>query len=249
MRQTKSREPFFLVEGVKLVREAFSAGRVPERVFYAKSFMKHAGRDAVFKLCRAKNVPLDEISERAFLSLSTLEHSEGVMAVIRKKKHETGEIKHAKESGIVVLHEIQDPGNAGTILRLSEASGMDAVFLGNSCASLYNPKTLRASMGAFFHVPCLYGDTRGFMEWLRGENYMIVLADVKGKQPVYETNLTGKCALVFGNESRGLPGEFFEGNYKTACIPMQGKLNSINVAWACAVFLYERMRQQKQLRV
>lgn len=242
--QSKSGEPLFIIESAKLVLESLSSPQFPERVFYARHFSSHLTKDEILKSCRVKNVPVEEISEKALLSVSALEHSDGILATLRKKTVDVSSIQQKKESCVVVLDNIQDPGNLGTILRLCEAFGVSGAFLGDACASLYNPKALRASMGAFFHTPCISGGTRAFLKWLHENAYKIILADVKGEKPLYETGFSGKCALVFGNESRGLPEEFFARADETACIPMHGKLNSINVAWACALFLYERMRQK-----
>ncbi len=245
-KQGKAGEPYFLVEGVKLVKEALSSDADVHRVFFTEHFLVQHEKTSrkIFDECKKKQISFEKLSDAAFGKVSTLEHSDGILAQVKKKKYGFSDVEKKKDGTIVVLEEIQDPGNVGTILRLCEAFNASAVLMGKGCASLYNPKVLRASMGALFHLHCISGDVQTFFKWLRENKFKIILADIQGKKAVYETTLTGRCALVFGNESRGFSRWFFENADESACIPQHGKLNSINVAWACAIFLYERMRQQ-----
>lgn len=247
-KQGKESQPYFLVESEKVVMEAVHARAEIFCVFYEPYFLKHHKKSRLLEMCRGKRIRCEEMTEPAFRKISSLEHSDGVLAQVKKKKVDFPDIEKNKNSCVIVLDEIQDPGNMGTILRLCDAFGASAVFLGKGCASVYNPKVIRASMGAFFHLPFLSGETQVFLQWLKQNAYSIIVSDARGGKPVHAVSFSGRCALVFGNESRGLPSWISAAADVTACIPQHGKLNSINVANACSIFLYERSRQRALLK-
>lgn len=242
-RQGKEDEKYFLAESIKIVKEALDSGADIRGIFFTQHFLSHQKESHLLKLCKEKNIPCEEISVPVFQGISMLEHSDGILAQAVKKKYDFSDVEKKKDSVIVVLEHIQDPGNVGTMLRLCDAFGASAVFLGKGCASLYNPKVIRASMGAFFHLPSVTGDAPTFLKWLRENKYKIILSDARGGKAIYETQFSGRCAFAFGNESKGLSSWFYNHADIIACIPQHGKLNSINVALACALFLYERQRQ------
>ncbi|MGH2690677.1 MAG: TrmH family RNA methyltransferase, partial [Actinomycetota bacterium] len=147
----------------------------------------------------------------------------------------------------VVLADVRDPGNVGTILRSAWAVGAGAVFLGAGTADPYNPKVVRSSAGALFRVPWARGVA---LPWVLGglgvRGFRRIAADPHGGAAYDEVDLTGRCALLFGNEAWGVPEEVVAGVDERATIPMQGQAESLNVGAAAAVFLFEAARQRRR---
>jgi TrmH family RNA methyltransferase len=152
----------------------------------------------------------------------------------------------AVNASCVLLDAIQDAGNLGSILRSAAAAGVSDVFLGQGCAQAWSPRVLRAAMGAHFalriHEHALLEDI------LRGYDGSSISTSLQGGKTIYELDLTGPVAWIFGNEGAGLSAEVERLARHTALIPMPGKAESLNVAAAAAVCLFEEVRQKARLR-
>jgi TrmH family RNA methyltransferase len=154
------------------------------------------------------------------------------------------------ESGsdlLVVVAEVRDPGNLGTILRTARAAGAGGVFLTKGTVDIYNPKVVRASAGALFHVPVA---REVAVPWVLTElgkrHFRRVAADPTATASYDEVDMRGPSALVFGNEAWGLPGEAEGAVDERASIPMRESAESLNVGVAAAVFLFEAVRQRRR---
>lgn len=147
---------------------------------------------------------------------------------------------------LVVLHEVRDPGNAGTVLRSSDAAGVSGIVFTASSVDVYNPKTVRSSAGSIFHLPIARDTpTLEVLARARTQGRRILAMDAKGADDLYATDLAGPLALVFGNEAHGLPQEVLEAVDGTVRIPHRGKAESLNLAAAATVCLFEWARQSR----
>ena len=141
----------------------------------------------------------------------------------------------------VLLEDVQDPGNLGSILRSTAAAGIRQVYLSAQCADLWSPKVLRAGMGAHFHLECFAGvDLGGFAAAFPGR---LIATHLAARQSVFDTDLTGHIGLIFGNEGAGLSRAVLDAVDCVVAIPMPGQTESLNIAAAAAVCLFERVRQ------
>ena len=148
------------------------------------------------------------------------------------------------EGCVSVLHEVRDPGNAGTILRSGDAAGTSGVVFTASSVDVYNPKTVRASAGSVFHLPVVRGVSTGdAIEHLRAQGRRILAMDARGSEPLYATDVSGPIAFVFGNEAHGLPQEVVSMADATVRVPHAGRAESLNLAAAATVCLFEGARQ------
>lgn len=146
---------------------------------------------------------------------------------------------------IVVLENLQDPGNLGTIIRTAEAAGASGILLSKGCADLYNPKVTRSTMGSIFRLPFVYtDDLKGALLQLKGQGIRMLAAHLKGSVDLYEESFVGPTALLIGNESRGLTDETAALADQAIRIPMSGKVESLNAAVAAAVCMFEAKRQR-----
>ncbi|SDS21540.1 RNA methyltransferase, TrmH family [Paenibacillaceae bacterium GAS479] len=146
---------------------------------------------------------------------------------------------------VVVLDGVRDPGNAGTIIRSADAAGADAVVLGKGCVDLYNPKTVRSTMGSLFHLPVLEGDLTELLPEARSKGMTIAGTSLQAARSCYECDFTGPLWLLLGNEADGLSQASLEQLDYGVIIPMKGRTESLNVAMAGTVVLYEALRQRE----
>lgn len=175
-------------------------------------------------------------SDALFDSLSPVEHPTGVLGLIDIPAH----TQHSHQF-CVLLESIQDPGNLGTMLRTAAAAGVDAIYLSKGCAEAWSPKALRAGMGAQFAL-ALHEHVD--LSLIATEFKTLIATSLDARQSLYEMNLSGPVAFLFGNEGAGLSPALLEAATHRIKIPMPGKVESLNVAAAAAVCLFECVRQR-----
>ena len=147
---------------------------------------------------------------------------------------------------ILVLDNLQDPGNLGTIFRTAEAAGVTGIILSRDCVDIYNPKVIRSTMGAVFRVPFLYAeDLQGTIGELKREGIKVYAAHLKGRKAYDQEDYREGCAFLIGNEGNGLRDEIAECADHYVIIPMLGRAESLNAAVAAAVLMFEVSRQRR----
>lgn len=147
---------------------------------------------------------------------------------------------------IAVLHEVRDPGNAGTVLRSADAAGAEGVVFTTSSVDAYNPKTVRSSAGSIYHLPISRGEgTAAVLQGFRDRGMRILAMDGHGEEDLYAADLSGPTAFVFGNEAYGLPADVLATADVTVRVPHQGKAESLNLAAAATVCLFEWGRRRR----
>ena len=180
------------------------------------------------------------LTDELYADLATVENPSGIMAVAAQPRSARG---LNQEIDTLALDGVQDPGNLGSILRSAAAAGFRQVLLSADCAQAWSPKTLRAGMGAHFlldiHESC---DLPGFLGGYRGQ---AILTALDAKHDLYSTNLKSPVAWVFGSEGQGVRPEVAESTPLSVRIPMPGATESLNVAAAAAVCLFETLRQRR----
>lgn len=228
----------FLVEGVKLVSEALACPELVETVFVAEDQCCPRAKDG----CDFTG-PTFEIAASLSKILSDTETPQGVWAVCRKTAVER---PLPPDAGfLLVLAGIQDPGNVGTMIRTAWAAGIDGVILTRGSADPYNPKTIRAAMGATLFLP-LY--TNASAEDLRGlkesGGYQVIAAALDEKASLFDTRFGGKIMIVLGSEGQGIPTDILALSDQSVTIPLRSGVDSLNAAVACGIILYEAYRQR-----
>jgi TrmH family RNA methyltransferase len=244
----------FLVEGVRAVEDALSAGRYPQIALYDPDALARTerGSDLVRALRRnARHIPaLHEATERAIAGASDTQHPQGVVAAFPFLHWELP----AQQSGALALicDNVQDPGNLGTIMRTAEAAGVSALLLTPLSVDLYNPKVVRAAMGAHFRLPTFPGvewsAIPALLESLRIPAERVHATEAGASMPYDRVDWTVPSALIVSNEAHGLSPEarrFAEGGGGFIGIPMEGGTESLNAAIAAAVVLFEAARQRR----
>ena len=217
----------FVTEGINLFREA-----PPERIV------------AVCATAKFTRENPELIGER-FAGISDTKNPQGILTVQRKPEFDLDEILMRESPLFLVLENIQDPGNAGTILRTAEAAGVHAVFLTQGAVDLYNPKTIRSTMGAIYRVPHFYvDDMDALLARFAEREVRTFAAHLRGTHAYTELDFRGGTAFFIGNESRGLTDALSDSLDVLMKIPMSGKVESLNAAMAAGILMYEARRQR-----
>lgn len=246
-RGLRDRAGKFLVEGASGIREAIMGGPGIEGLF-VESPPPPRIRE-VIDLAGRCGAPVLDVSPAVMRLISDATTPPGAIAIAPFVDVDSASLLEGPLSLTVVLAGVRDPGNVGTILRTAWAVGVDAVFLGEGTADVYNPKVVRATAGAIFSVPFARDVS---ILWLLDELGMRgvrrVAADPRAAAVYDEIEMSEPCSLVFGNEASGIPQELAPSVDERACIPMSGKAESLNVGIAAALFLFEAARQRRRLQ-
>ncbi len=227
-----------VIDGVHLVEAYLASGGTPQHVIVAEGA---GSRQEIAVLTRRLPVPPVMVADGLFASLTELKSPSGILAVIAIPAAQAA----IAPSFCVLLEDIQDPGNLGSILRSSAAAGVSDVWLSTGCADAWSPKALRAAMGAHFSLR-LHQPADLAQAALRSER--VIALTPNADRPIFELDLTGTVALVFGNEGTGLSAALREVSTELATIPMPGHTESLNVAAAAAICLFEHVRQAAAAR-
>ncbi|HZD17681.1 MAG TPA: TrmH family RNA methyltransferase [Actinomycetota bacterium] len=241
-RAFRERERRFLVEGAQAVSEALGHPRGLLGLFHTDP-----GHPLVARAADA-GVDVVHVGDQVMGKLTSTVTPQGMLGVAGFV--DVGLAEVPEESGcIALLHEVRDPGNAGTVLRSADAVGAGAVVFTSSSVDVYNPKTVRATAGSLFHLPLVRGvDTDAAIEHVRGRGMHVLAMDGGGEADLYEVDLTEPVAFVFGNEARGLPRELAGLADATVRVPLGGRAESLNLAAAASVCLFEWARRQREGR-
>ncbi len=239
-RALRDRAGEFLIEGPAAIAEALDAGVEIGEVFVTPD----ASDSEVVVKARAADIPVTEVTVQVLDALSDAVTPQGVVAIARMPAAALDELAGADL--VVVLAEVRDPGNAGTLVRSALAAGAGGVVFTERSVDPYGPKTVRASAGAVLRTKVIrdvsLGDTAGF---LREDGFRLVGADAAASVRADEADLSGRVALVLGNEAWGLPegaGDLLD---EAVGIGMPGPVESLNVAVAGSILLFECVRQRR----
>jgi RNA methyltransferase, TrmH family len=194
--------------------------------------------------CEAAGASVLTVGDNVLRLLTDTTSSQGVVAVAEMPRFEIAGLP-AAASLVLVLDQVRDPGNAGTLVRSAAASGADCVVFAEGSVDPFGPKTVRASAGAVFSIPVARGGpAHDAIEVLRNKGFQTVAADGRAPTPVFDTDMTGSTAIILGNEAWGF-GEGGASADRTASIPLAGGVESLNVGIAGSIFLFEAVRQRR----
>ena len=233
----------FLAEGRQAVREALKTeGLVDELIVLDPE--RHAD------LLVGVEIPVWQASEHQMRQLSDTVTPQGIIAVCRQLNYDLASLDDARL--VVICAQVRDPGNAGTVIRCADAFGADAVILTSGSVEIYNPKTVRSTVGSLFHMPILTGLPLGeAVEHVKARGLTVLAADGVGAPLdllAAEGGLNGPIAWIMGNEAWGLPDEDAKLADQVVAVPMWGKAESLNLSSAAAVCLYATASAQRRHR-
>ena len=231
------------IEGINLVESALNSPFVQiEKVLITEKFIEK--RIGFFEVLQNKNIFIAEISENISKKISDTVTPQGIFAVVRYKAQNIKELSSKNPTFIVILDRIQDPGNLGTIIRASEAFGVEAILITNGTCNPFSSKALRASAGSIFFIPVIVVSVMEIKDFILKNRLNFFITDPNGEKLSFEIDFRKPLAIAFGNESIGVSSELKKIKHTSCKILHVGKTESLNVSMSSAVFLYEILRHR-----
>ncbi|MHB8275517.1 MAG: TrmH family RNA methyltransferase [Dermatophilaceae bacterium] len=237
-RAARERSGLFLAEGPQTVGEVVAHRPDVVRDLYFDA--QGAGRNTVvLETAQAAGLSTREVSPEVLAAMCDTVVPQGIVAVCRPIDVDLDVVLDLRPRLLVILTNIRDPGNAGTVIRSADAAGADAVLVSDSSVDVYNPKVVRSTVGSLFHLPIVTGvPIPELLDRVRGSGLVLLAADGAGQSLLGDMDLAGPHAWVMGNEAWGLGTDVLETCDAVVRVPIYGKAESLNLAMAATVFLY-----------
>ena len=247
LRQRSHRDALdkMLIEGFRELSRALDNNHPIDALFYCESFFQGENNAALLDRCQAVNAQLIRCPATVFKKMSYRDRPDGLIAIAPQVKHNLQDTKLPPAPFVVIAEAIEKPGNLGTILRSSDAAGVDAVIVCDRCTDINNPNVVRASVGTLFSLPVIETTGAEALAWLTANGIQSVATTPHTDTMYSDVDLTGGVAIVVGTEQYGLSEAWLEAATLKVRIPMQGQADSLNVASATTILLYETLRQRQ----
>ena len=244
-RKERERRGEFVAEGVRLAETAALSGWPLSFCIVAEPALANERVQGILGILREQACPVYVVPPNVYKKASATESPQGILLVMKTVQSFLSKLDAGNDALFVVLDRIQDPGNAGTIIRTADAAGCSGVIAMEGTVDLFSDKVVRSSMGSLFHLPVV-PNVKG-SEWMtfaqrHGISCYAALLD-KEATPYFTRDFCKASAVVFGNEGNGVSGDILDGA-EPIYIPMDGKAESLNVATSAAIVLYEAFRQR-----
>jgi RNA methyltransferase, TrmH family len=247
-RHTREKTKKTLLEGYRLISRALDANFLMEECYFAPSMFLGKNEEALLNSLHDKGTKLIKVSENILQKMSYRDRPEGLIALSFVKEHKLEKMPVVENGLYLIVEAIEKPGNLGSILRSADASGVNGLIICDKCTDLYNPNVLRASTGAIFYVPIAECSSNEAISWLHFNNIETLAATPHAKKTYDNVDMTKSIAIVTGTEQYGLTPLWMENSKIKTRIPMCGKIDSLNVAIATSILLFEASRQRRTIR-
>jgi len=239
-KKIRQSEKEFIADGIQSVREALSPS-FPDAPELLNLYVTEKGYEKLQEEIPAEvldKAPIIHVADSVMNEMADTESPQGILALSKFTEITLYKIKQREAKKIAYFWEIQDPGNSGTVIRTAEALGFDAVIFSKNSVDVYSPKTVRATVGALWHIPVVEGiDIEELIEFAETGDFFTIALAGDGQGTILELPKSEKTIVIFGNEARGLPD--IAGIGARVAIPMKGKSESLNVASAAAIAMFE----------
>lgn len=238
----RKKEGVFLIEGTREIELAVKGGYKIQLIYYCPELFPS---EEISALINANSFEAIEISKEVYQKIAYRGSTEGVFAVAKAKKHSLENLETTNPNPLLLIAEAPEkPGNIGALLRTADAANLDAVLIANPKTDLYNPNIIRSSIGCVFTNQIATGTTSEIISFLKNMKIAIYGAALQASVPYHSIDFTAGSAIVVGTEASGLSSEWLENTHRNIIIPMQGKIDSINVSVAAGILIFEAKRQR-----
>lgn len=234
----------FLIDGAREIGRAVDAGVVCLEAFVCEELCRSDECRAAVERVAATSAELRYVTPEVFEKLAFGDRADGLVVVAQTPRLELADVQLPANALVVVVDGVEKPGNLGAILRTADATGVDAVLVTGGGTDLFNPNTIRASLGTVFRENLCAADAGDVSAWLRSPGLRVIAARPDAEQSAFEVDLRGPTALVLGSEATGLSGAWRAEDVTAVRLPMRGAADSLNVSATAAVLCYEAMRQR-----
>ncbi|MFM1888421.1 MAG: hypothetical protein RL501_708 [Bacteroidota bacterium] len=238
----RSKQGLAVIEGKREVSLACMGHMELTSIFYQPELIS---KDELTQIIGYQKAKTYQVSPEVYQKMAHRSSTEGVIALGKQKNHHITHMPPLGKNPLVLVAEgIEKPGNIGAMLRTADAAGIDAVLLPDMPTDLYNPNTIRASLGCVFTLPIATGSSQEIIDYLLTNHVGIYSATLQASIPYSQWVATGPTAIVVGSEDRGVSELFRKNSTQNILIPMQGAIDSMNVSVAAAILVFEAKRQR-----
>lgn len=233
----------FVVEGARELSLAITGGYTIQSLFVCEEFINQSSKDLIDKLRR---ISVEKVNTEVFQKMAYRDQSDGVIAVMEASHMSLNDIQLPDNPFIIALEAVEKPGNLGAILRTADAAQVDAVIVCDPACDIYNPNTIRSSIGCVFTQQVVTCTSNEAYQWLKQNEINIFAAELTASQWYHETDFTKPSAIVMGTEAVGLSDFWLKNADRRIKIPMRGYIDSLNVSVSTAILTFEAMRQRRK---
>jgi TrmH family RNA methyltransferase len=239
--KARDEQGIFVVEGLKMFEEARDAG-ILMKAYASESFYQEKTQE---NQCYFADLDYDIITDSVFKEAADTLTPQGIMGTVKKPEYNLDSIMKVPEACLLLLEDIRDPGNLGTMIRTAEGAGVTGVIVSDATVDIYNPKVIRSTMGSIYRMPIFQAeDFYKTLEDIKKQGIVIFAAHLLGIPYDTEGSFRKRCAFLIGNEANGLSEKASAVADTLIKIPMAGKVESLNAAVAAAILMYEAARQR-----
>ncbi|MCK4934943.1 MAG: RNA methyltransferase [Simkaniaceae bacterium] len=242
-RRERDKTQLFLIEGYREISRGIDASF--QTLFYSKEHFLGSNESMLIAQAKDLGVEVVEVSKAVFNKISYRDRPDGLLAVAQQKHLALSELKLSQNPFIVIAEGIEKPGNLGSILRSSDAAGVDALIICDRCTDIHNPNVVRASVGTLFTVPVIEASSKELLHFLKKHRILTLAATPSAEKEYTAVDLKEPVAIAVGCEQLGLSKLWLDETDIQVKIPMHGASDSLNVAAATTILLYEVRRQRK----
>ena len=234
----------FIIEGYRELLRASSVQFPIESVFYCPPLFLKDNEPRLLEMFHKRNIPLYELSERAFNKISYRDRPDGLFAIGQMQEHAFAKFQPVSDGLYLAMEKIEKPGNLGSMLRTCDAAGIHGVFILDPQTDIYNPNVVRSSVGTLFSLPLYVGTSSEAIALFQKHDIKIAAALCNGSKRYTACSLKGPTVIVMGCEQSGLEPQWNQHADLALSIPMHGISDSLNVSTAASILIYEAVRQR-----
>lgn len=240
--RTRREQDAFVIEGKKLFEEAKLYGKV-KRAYVTPAYMEEL---TVLEEEYFSGIEYELVEEKVLKEAADTKTPQGILAIVEKPHYTLDSILSRECVNLLLLEDLRDPGNLGTVMRTAEGAGIDGMIMSRETVDLFNPKVVRSTMGSIFRVPFLYVENMmDTVAALKEKGVAIAATDLLGTNSYEQEVYPDKTAIVIGNEAKGITDDMRNAADVLVRIPMCGKLESLNASVAAGIMMYELFRQRR----
>lgn len=243
-RRDREKEQLTLLEGYRELTRAAEYGLEIIECYFAPEQFLGENELPLLESFAQNGVKVIEVTTQILNKIAYRERPEGLIAVAKMRRHSLEDLPIVPNGLYLVAESVEKPGNLGSILRSADAAGVDGLIICDKCTDIYNPNVIRASTGALFSVPLAEASSLETLQWLRKHNIKTLAATPHTDKNYTDIDMTQSVAIVVGREQCGLSDLWMNNSDIKVVIPMLGKIDSLNVATATTILLYEAARQR-----
>ncbi|MBU9725379.1 TrmH family RNA methyltransferase [Diplocloster modestus] len=234
----RNEEGVFVVEGFKMVKEA-PRDRIV-KAYVSASALADSSCQALLA-----DLSFEAVEDQVFTQMSDTQTPQGILAVIKRQEPDPDQLLEQTDPFLLLIENLQDPGNLGTMIRTAEGAGVTGILISRESVDLYNPKTIRSTMGSIYRVPVHIADSlTGLIPLLHQRGIRTYAAHLRGTESYTDADYQKGTAFLIGNEGNGLTEELADAADQYIRIPMEGQVESLNAAMAAGILMYEVKRQR-----